>query len=341
MNKPADHPFIADGKIGVLLVNLGTPDGYGYRPMRRYLKEFLSDRRVIETNPWVWKIILNCFILTTRPQKSGAAYQSIWNHEKDESPLRTITRAQSDAITRKLAKASDGMIITDWAMRYGTPSIDDVLSHMVEQGARRVLLCALYPQYSAATMATAYDEAFNVLQKMRWQPAIRTMPPYHDDVLYIDALARSHREWCGGSSWQPEVTLVSFHGLPKEYFMKGDPYHCHCAKTYRLLRESLNLTEDQFMMTFQSRFGPAEWLQPYTDETIKALAEKGVRRLAVMMPGFVADCIETLEEIAIEGKEIFLAAGGQKYDTIPCLNETDYHMEALTHLIMRQLAGWL
>lgn len=338
-NRPTDHPQVAHGRIGVLLMNLGTPDGTDYWSMRRYLKEFLSDRRVIEVNPVKWWFILNAFVLTRRPFSSGEAYRAIWNEEKHESPLRTITRAQADKIGEKLGDAPE--IIVDWAMRYGNPSIKSRLTHLQEQGCDRIVLFPLYPQYSAATTGTACDKAFDALKQMRWQPSIRVVPPYYDEPAYINALARALKTNLARLDWEPEVVIASFHGLPLEYFQKGDPYHCHCAKTTRLLREALGWGEDKLRFTFQSRFGNAEWLQPYTDYTIEELARDGVKRLAVVTPGFSADCVETLEEIAMQGRETFEEAGGEKYALLPCLNDTPESIDMLETIVRRELSGWV
>lgn len=336
---PEGHPAPAIGKVGVLLINLGTPDGTDYRSMRAYLKEFLSDRRVIEVNPVLWWFILNGPVLTRRPFSSGEAYRSIWNEKLDESPLRTITRNQ----TEKLARAFKGnrRIVVDWAMRYGNPSTRSRIEALKERGCERILLFALYPQYAAATTATAYDKAFDALKTMRWQPAIRTVPPYHDDPVYIDALAASLKREVAKLKWKPEVILASYHGLPVEYFAKGDPYHCHCAKTTRLLREKLKWSGDYLRMTFQSRFGKAEWLQPYTDKTVEALAQEGVKNLAIVTPGFAADCVETLEEIAVENGDIFLGAGGKNFAAIPCLNDSADGMAVIRAVVERELGGWV
>jgi ferrochelatase len=336
---PQDHPKVASGRVGVLLVNLGTPDATDYWSMRRYLREFLSDRRVIETSSVLWWFILNGIILTKRPFSSGEAYRSIWNEELDESPLRTITRSQAEKIRRALAARPS--VIVDWAMRYGNPSIASRIEALAAEGCERLLVFPLYPQYAAATTATVNDKAFDVLKTLRWQPALRTVPPYHDDPVYIEALAQSVREHLAGLEFEPEVVLASFHGLPKEYFDKGDPYHCHCAKTTRLLREALGWDESRLRMTFQSRFGKAEWLQPYTDKTIETLARDGVKKLVVITPGFVADCVETLEEIAVENRDIFLEHGGKKYSVVPCLNDSDAGVGVLTHVIERELKGWV
>lgn len=334
-----NHPDISVGKVGILLLNLGTPDGTDYWSMRRYLKEFLSDRRVIEVNPLAWWFILNGPILLRRPFSSGEAYRSIWNEKRDESPLRTFTRSQAE----KLAKALKGkkQIIVDWGMRYGNPSTKSRIEALKQQGCDRILLFALYPQYAAATTAAAYDKAFDALKDMRWQPAIRTVPPYHDDQVYIDALAKSLKKEVGKLKWKPEVILASFHGLPKEYFDKGDPYHCHCAKTTRLLRQKLGWSEEFLRMTFQSRFGKAEWLQPYTDKTVEALAQDGVKNLAIVTPGFAADCVETLEEIAVENGDIFKEAGGKNFTAIPCLNDSAEGMKVIQIVVERELMGWV
>lgn len=336
---PAGHPPVAASRIGVLLVNLGTPDATDYWSVRRYLKEFLSDPRVIEVPKLLWWPILNLVILSFRPKKSGHAYASIWNKELDESPLRTITRAQSDRLAPRFA--GDGRIMVDWAMRYGTPSIGERIAALKEAGCERILVAPLYPQYSASTTATVNDKAFAALAKMRWQPALRTLPPYYDDPVYIDALARSMERSLQALDFEPEIVLASFHGLPKSYFDKGDPYHCHCQKTARLLRERLGWPKERLRLTFQSRFGRAEWLQPYTDATVAALAKSGVRRLAVISPGFAADCVETLEEITMQNGEIFRSHGGEHFAALPCLNDSEESIGLLEHLVRRELAGWL
>jgi ferrochelatase len=339
---PADHPPIKAPRVGVLLLNLGTPDGTDYWSMRRYLKEFLSDQRVIDVNPLIWKPLLNLVILTTRPSRSGRAYATIWDRERNESPLRTITRDQCAKLTEALARALPGQdLLVDWAMRYGNPSTASVISRMVEAGCTRLLLLALYPQYAAATTASAYDQAFRALFEERWQPAVRTAPPYFEHPPYIEALARSIEDHLAGLRWQPDVVLASFHGLPRRYLMLGDPYHCQCAKTARLLRERLAWDERRLRMTFQSRFGREEWLRPYTDETVEQLARTGVRNLAIVTPGFAADCVETLEEIAIGARELFLEHGGENFTHVPCLNASDDHIELLADLVRRELAGWV
>jgi protoporphyrin/coproporphyrin ferrochelatase len=335
----AEHRSARSGRIGVLLVNLGTPGATDYWSMRRYLAEFLSDRRVIEENRIKWWLILNLIVLSVRPRRKGRDYDKIWNRELDESPLKTITRAQAE----KLA-ASSGLrdrVTVDWAMRYGNPSIGSRLEAMQQAGCDRILLMPLYPQYAAATTATVCDKAFEALAKMRRQPALRVLPAYYDDPVYIDAVAASLEAELTKLSFAPDVILASFHGMPKEYAEKGDPYAEQCAITTRLLRERLKLDESRFRMTFQSRFGSAEWLMPYTDATVKALAERGVKNLAVVMPGFAADCLETLEEIAGENAEIFRHHGGVNFAAIPCLNDSDTGIALLRQLALRELAGWL
>ncbi len=335
---PEGHPSVRFGRVGVLLVNLGSPAGTDTASVRRYLREFLSDRRVIEVPRPVWWLILNLFVLTTRPPKTGHAYSMIWNNAKNEGPLVTITRAQADKLAAALQP--DGVVV-DWAMRYGEPAITARLSALKEQGCDRILVAPLYPQYAAATTATVNDVAFAALTGMRWQPAARTLPPWHDDPVYIGALAESLRASLADLPFEPEVVLASFHGLPRAYLDKGDPYHCQCQKTTRLLREELGWPEDRLRITFQSRFGRAEWLQPYTDVTIAELAKQGVRRLAVIMPGFSADCLETLEEIAIRGGETFRENGGQEYAAIPCLNDSVQGMRVIETVVRRELSGWV
>ncbi len=335
---PRHHPDVKHGRIGVLILNLGTPEATGYWPMRRSLKEFLTDRRVIEVNPAVWWFVLNAIVLTRRPFKSGEAYRLIWNKERDESPLRTITRSQAGKLAALLKK--DPGIEVDWAMRYGNPSIKSRLEALQQAGCDRILLFPLYPQYSAATTATACDKAFDALKAMRWQPTIRAVPPYYAHPAYIEALASSTRAGLAALDFEPEFVIASFHGLPQEYFEKGDPYYCHCAKTTRLLREALGWPEQRLLLTFQSSFGRAQWLKPYTAETIAELAKSGVKRLAVTTPGFAADCIETLEEMAIRGAETFRENGGERYAALPCLNDSTLGISALFAIIERELSGW-
>jgi ferrochelatase len=336
---PADHPKVSFGKVGVLLVNLGTPDGTDYRSMRRYLAEFLSDKRVIEWSRLYWYPILYGIVLNKRPQKVGKAYEAIWNKDRNESYLRTFTRSQGELMVGRLQDLPN--VVVDWAMRYGKPSIAERIDALKDAGCEKILLFPLYPQYAASTTATVNDKAFEHLMKLRWQPAIRTVPPYHDEPAYIRALANSVREKLATLDWEPEMLLASFHGIPQSYFKAGDPYHCHCQKTARLLREELGLTKQNFMLTFQSRFGPEEWLQPYTDKTVEKLAKDGVKRIAVMNPGFVSDCLETLEEIAGEAAEIFHHNGGEKFAHIPCLNDSEGGMSVLETVVRRELQGWV
>ena len=336
---PPDHPQIPPRRIGVLLVNLGTPDATDYWSMRRYLKEFLSDRRVIEENPLKWWLILNLIILTVRPGRKGRDYQKIWNRERDESFLKTITRSQSEKLA--VTMATDPRILVDWAMRYGNPSIASRLEALQAAGCDRILLVPLYPQYAAATTATVADKAFEALARMRWQPALRVAPAWFDKPAYIEALASSLEEGLAKLPFKPDTIIASFHGMPEEYLRKGDPYYCQCAATTRLLRERLKLDDKQLMMTFQSRFGTAEWLKPYTDATVKSLAERGVKNLAVITPGFAADCLETLEEIAMENAEIFKHTGGENFAHIPCLNDFERGMAVIRDVVARELMGWV
>ncbi len=336
---PDGHPEVKIGKVGVLLVNLGTPDGHDKKNMRRYLGEFLSDPRVIEWPKALWYPILYGIVLNTRPKKSGAAYAEIWNTELDESPLRTITRDQSEKLAKALSRHPS--LVVDWGMRYGNPSIESRLQALKEKGCERILVFPLYPQYSATTTATVNDKTFDALMKMRWMPAIRTVPAYHDDPVYIEALARSIENHIASLDFEPEKVIASYHGIPQSYFKKGDPYHCHCQKTSRLLNERLDWPEGKLITCFQSRFGPEEWLQPYTDKTVEELAKQGVENIAVFNPGFVADCLETLEEIAGEGEEIFHEAGGKNFTHIPCLNATDEGMAVIETIVRRELCGWL
>lgn len=337
---PAEHPAIASGYIGVLIVNLGTPDAPDPKSVRRYLTEFLNDPRVIEKSGIVWQFVRDGFILRSRPRRRARDYAKIWNRELDESPLTTITRSQCERLAARLEPIGRP-IVTDWAMRYGEPSIGNRLRALLARGCDRILLVPLYPQYAAATTATACDEAFRTLLRMRWQPTLRIAAPYYDDPIYIDSLARSLKAECGKLAFSPDVILASFHGIPKDYFLKGDPYYCQCAKTFRLLRECLQLDESRFMMTFQSRFGRAEWLQPYTDATVKRLAKSGVKNLAVITPGFAADCLETLEEIGVENAEIFHRNGGTNFAAIPCLNDSDLGMDVIETVVRRELGGWI
>jgi protoporphyrin/coproporphyrin ferrochelatase len=336
---PSGHPPVAFGRIGVLLVNLGTPDGTDKTSMRRYLEEFLTDRRVIEVPRWKWYPVLYGIILNIRPARKGKDYDTIWNRERDESPLRTFTRSQSEQLQARLADLEG--VEVDWAMRYGNPSIAERMDALKAKGCERILVYPLYPQYAAATTATVNDKVFEYLLKQRWQPALRTVPPYHDDPVYIDAVAGSIESHLATLDWEPEVVLTSFHGIPQSYFTKGDPYYCHCQKTARLLRDRLGWDKDKLRITFQSRFGPEEWLQPYTDKTVEALARSGVKRIAVATPGFVSDCLETLEEIAVENAEIFHHAGGEKFSHIPCLNDSAPGVDVIEAVVRRELKGWV
>ena len=338
---PADHPKIAAPKIGVLLANLGTPDNTDYWSMRRYLNEFLSDRRVIDLPRWKWQPILQGIILNVRPQKSGAAYRSIWNEELNESPLMTITRAQTEAIAAKMAEAHGDAVMVEFCMRYGNPSTASKVRRMVEAGCRKILFVPLYPHYAGATSATANDQFFRALMAETWQPTARVLDPYYEDAGYIDALAGSVERFYAGLETKPEKLVVSYHGMPQRYLMQGDPYHCQCQKTTRLMRERLGWDKDHFDTTFQSVFGREEWLKPYTVEHVAELAKRGVKNIAVMAPAFSADCIETLEEIQEEIREAFEHAGGETFHYIPCLNDDPAHIDALSSLITRNLAGWI
>jgi len=336
---PAAHPKVAHGKVGVLLLNLGTPDATDYWSMRRYLKEFLSDRRVIEEPRWKWWPILNLIILTVRPGPKGRDYDSIWNRERDEGPLKTITRAQAEKLASALAD-TDGVVV-DWAMRYANPTTASRLAWLLSQGCDRILIVPLYPQYAAATTATACDQAFRALMDMRWQPAIRVAPAWHDDPVYIASLAASMRRHLAKLDFEPEKIIATFHGMPEKYLHQGDPYYCQCQKTSRLLCKALGWPEKGWLTTFQSRFGNDVWLQPYTDETVKRLAREGVRRLALVAPGFTADCLETLEELDVENRHYFMENGGQQFAYLPALNDDPEGISVIEHVVRRELQGWL
>jgi len=326
-------------KTGVMLVNLGTPDGTDYVPMRRYLSEFLSDRRVIEWPRAIWLPILQGIVLSTRPKKSGAAYASIWNREKNESPLRTFTREQGDKLAEALRDHDN--VVVDWAMRYGKPSMEEVTKRLLAQGCERIVMFPLYPQYSATTTATVNDKFFEALMKLRYQPAVRTVPDYHNEPVYIDALANSIEQHLASTGANPDVVIASYHGIPQSYAKKGDPYPQQCQETTRLLRKRLGWDENKLITCFQSRFGPEEWLQPYTDKTVEKLASDGVKSIAVFNPGFVSDCLETLEEIAVEAAHIFKQAGGEHFTHIPCLNASDNGMSVIEKMVRRELEGWV
>ena len=338
---PADHPGVRARRVGLLLANLGTPDGYDYRSMRRYLSEFLSDRRVIDYSPLLWQPLLQGVILTSRPFRSGANYRSIWNHEAGESPLATITKAQTAAMAERMQARFGERVLVDYAMRYGNPSTIDKVAAMQAAGCDRIVFFPLYPQYAAPTTATANDQFFRALMRLKWQPAVRTVPAYFDDARYVDALARSVEAACAEAGGRPDMLVCSYHGVPRRYLMEGDPYHCQCQKTTRLLRERLGWEADRITTTFQSRFGPEEWLRPYTVEEVGRLAQDGKRSIAVVAPAFSADCIETLEEINGEIREAFEHAGGERFAYIPCLNEGEAHMDVLAALAEENMAGWV
>ncbi len=323
---------------GLLLINLGTPDGTDYRSVRRYLSEFLSDRRVIEANPLIWRPILEALVLSLRPQKSGAAYRRIWNRTLDESPLRTHTRAQAEKLVHRFV--DDGVPVA-WGMRYGTPSIAAAIEELMGQGCDRLVILPLYPQYSATTTATANDQAFRALMRLRRQPAVRTVPSFPDHPIYIDGLAATVRRTLGTLDWKPDMLVGSFHGLPQSYVAAGDPYPEECERTMRALRAKLGLDASLTPLTYQSRFGPAKWLEPYTAPTVVQLARSGIRRIAMVMPAFLADCIETLDEIGNELRHEFLQAGGEKFCTIPCLNDDALAIDLLESLARAELSGWL
>ncbi|MGV6849118.1 MAG: ferrochelatase [Marinibacterium sp.] len=338
---PADHPALPPQRIGVLVANLGTPDATDYWSMRRYLGEFLSDKRVIDYPSWKWQPILQLIILSKRPFSSGAAYRSIWNTEADESPLMTITRDQTAKIRSAMADRYGDQVLVDFCMRYGNPSTPEKVREMVEQGCTRILFFPLYPHYAGATTATANDQFFRALMAEKWQPAARTVPAYFDHPLYIDALAQSVEKSYAGLENQPDILVSSYHGMPERYLAQGDPYHCQCQKTTRLLKERLGWDDGRIKTTFQSKFGPEEWLKPYTVEEVARLAEAGKRRIAVIAPAFSADCIETLEEINEEIRDSFEEAGGEQFTYIPCLNDDDAHITALSQVIADNLSGWV
>ncbi len=327
-----DHPKVKFGKTGVMIINLGTPDSTNWWDIRKYLKEFLSDRRVIEVNPIIWKVILNLFILTFRPSKTAHAYKKIWRQKSNESPLLYFTKEQANKLNTKIG---NDKIIVDFAMRYGNPSIKYKLNKLKENGCENIIILPLYPQYAAATTATVCDEVYRSLMKMRWQPSLQIIPHYESEPSYIDSLIKSIEKKLNEINWKPDLIISSYHGIPKSYFDKGDPYHCYCHKTTRLMREKFKKIEIQ--TTFQSRFGPQEWLTPYTDKTLESLPDKGVKKLLVICPGFASDCVETLEEINIQGRESFLENGGEKFDLIPCLNDSEDHINLFEKLLSKYL----
>ncbi len=327
-----DHPQIKFGKTGVLIVNLGTPDSTKWLDIRRYLKEFLSDRRVIELNPILWQLILNLIILNLRPSKTAKAYKEIWMRDINMSPLMYYTKRQAEKVSNSISNED---IMVDFAMRYGNPSIKSKIKKLHDNGCENLVILPLYPQYAAATTATVCDEVYRTLMSMRWQPSLKIIPHYESDPLYIDALVNSINSKIENINWKPDLILASYHGIPKKYFDKGDPYHCYCHKTTRLISEKFN--EIEIKTTFQSRFGPEEWLQPYTDKTLENLPKEGVKNILAICPGFSSDCVETLEEILIQGKESFIEAGGENFDMIPCLNDNDDHIKLLNSLIKRNI----
>ncbi|WP_421702227.1 ferrochelatase [Aliiroseovarius sp.] len=341
MDKPTNHPTIKPRKVGVLVANLGTPDATDYWSMRRYLNEFLSDKRVIDYPAWKWQPLLQGIILTKRPFTSGEAYRSIWNTERDESPLMTITRNQTDKLRAALEARYGDQVEVDFCMRYGNPSTPSKVREMVEKGCDRVLFFPLYPQYAGATSGTANDQFFRALMAEKHQPAARTVPAYFDDDAYLDALADSVRRAYAEMAEKPDILVVSYHGMPIRYLEEGDPYHCQCQKQTRLLKERLGWADADITTTFQSVFGTEEWLKPYTVKEVARLAQAGKKKIAVIAPAFSADCIETLEEINEEIRESFEEAGGESFSYIPCLNDDDAHIEALADIAARELSGWL
>ena len=326
------HPKVNFGKTGILIVNLGTPDSTSWWDIRKYLKEFLSDKRVIEVNPIIWQIILNLFILTFRPSKTAHAYKKIWRKDTNESPLLYFTRNQAEKLRNRIGNEN---LIVDFAMRYGNPSIKLKLQELKDLGCENIVILPLYPQYAAATTATVCDEVYRSLMRMRWQPSLQVIPHYESEPDYINALINSIEQKVKSINWKPDLIISSYHGIPKKYFDKGDPYHCYCQKTTRLMKEKYKFINIE--TTFQSRFGPQKWLTPYTDKTLESLPNKGIKNVLVICPGFASDCVETLEEIAIQGKESFIKSGGKNFDMIPCLNDNEDHIKLLEHLINKNL----
>ena len=328
----SNHPTVKFGKTGILLVNLGTPDSTSWFDIRKYLKEFLSDKRVIEVNPIIWQIILNLFILTFRPSKTAKAYKEIWMKDIDMSPLKYYTEMQTKKLKTKLESEK---IVVDYAMRYGNPSIKKKITKLKNDGCENLIILPLYPQYAAATTATVCDEVYRSLMDMRWQPSLQIIPHYESEPMYIDALINSINKKISEINWKPDLIIASYHGIPKKYFDKGDPYQCYCQKTSRLITDKFK--KIPIKTTFQSRFGPQEWLQPYTDKTFEALPREGKKSILVICPGFSSDCVETLEEILIQGKESFLKSGGENFDLIPCLNDSDDHINLINNLVSNYL----
>ena len=332
MENKQEHPPIKFGKTGVLIINLGTPDSTSWLDIRKYLKEFLSDRRVIEVNPIIWQFILNVFILTFRPSKTAKAYKEIWMQDKNISPLLHYTQKQAEKLSNLMSEKN---LLIDYAMRYGNPSIRSKITSFHEMGCENLIILPLYPQYAAATTATVCDEVYRTLMKMRWQPSLKVVPHYESDPLYIEALVNSLNKKIKEINWKPDLILASYHGIPQKYFDKGDPYHCYCHKTTRLISE--RFTSIEIKTTFQSRFGPEKWLQPYTDKTLESLPSKGKKNVLAICPGFSSDCVETLEEIQIQGKESFLDSGGENFDMVPCLNDNEDHIILLKSLIQKNI----
>jgi len=332
MESKNEHPPINFGKTGVLIINLGTPDSTSWLDIRKYLKEFLSDRRVIEVNPVIWQFILNVFILTFRPSKTAKAYKEIWMKDKNISPLLYYTQKQAEKLSSTMSEKD---LIIDYAMRYGNPSIRSKIATLHQMGCENLIILPLYPQYAAATTATVCDEVYRTLMKMRWQPSLKIVPHYESDPLYIEALVNSLSKKIKEINWKPDLILASYHGIPQRYFDKGDPYHCYCHKTTRLISEKF--TSVEIKTTFQSRFGPEKWLQPYTDKTLESLPKEGKKNVLAICPGFSSDCVETLEEIQIQGKESFLESGGENFDMVPCLNDNDDHITLLKSLIQKNI----
>ena len=326
------HPPVKYGKTGVLIVNLGTPDSTNWFDIRKYLKEFLSDKRVIEVPPLIWQIILNVFILNLRPSKTAKAYKEIWMKNENMSPLLYYTKKQTEKLSSSILEEN---IIINFAMRYGNPSIKDRINELHSEGCENLTILPLYPQYAAATTATVCDEVYRVLMKMRWQPSLKIIPHYESDPLYINALVNSLNKKIKEINWTPDLIIASYHGIPKKYFDKGDPYHCYCHKTTRLISEKFNSIK--IKTTFQSRFGPQEWLQPYTDKTLENLPKEGFKNVLTICPGFASDCVETLEEILIQGKESFIESGGENFDMVPCLNDNDDHISLFESLIRKNI----
>ena len=326
------HPEVKFGKTGVLITNLGTPDSTKWLDVRKYLKEFLSDKRVIEVNPILWQLILNIIILNLRPSKTAKAYKEIWMKDVNMSPLLYYTQKQAEKVSNSISNEN---LIVDFAMRYGNPSIKSKIKKLHEEGCENLVVLPLYPQYAAPTTATVCDEVYRVLMDMRWQPSLKVIPHYESDPLYIDALVNSINTKLKTINWKPDLILASYHGIPKKYFDKGDPYHCYCHKTTRLISEKFNSIE--IKTTFQSRFGPQEWLKPYTDKILETLPKEGKKNVLAICPGFSSDCVETLEEILIQGKESFMDSGGENFDMIPCLNDNDDHINLINNLIKRNI----